>query len=186
MISTHYIPPQPAPPAVRAKWKGKRIAGVTVLSLWILGAIGLAAFALVGASDAVTQAAWAYYDVRIWSAPFAFANFSILGSVIGRGRTDLGLLLQVTINLLNIVLTLIFVGLGLGVTGDFHRSLAPPRRRCGRDAGSPSSRSHRGLPLSSFFPTRARFDRIGRRTHELFFASPPTRVLLTDGARLHE
>lgn len=91
------------------------VAGaILVLLKW---PIGLAAFALVGASDAVTQAAWAYYDVRIWSAPFAFANFSILGSVIGRGRTDLGLLLQVTINLLNIVLTLIFVGLGLGVTG---------------------------------------------------------------------
>ncbi|WP_019402565.1 MATE family efflux transporter [Chelatococcus sp. GW1] len=80
--------------------------------------VGLAIFALVGASSAVTDAAWAYYDLRIWSAPFAFANYAILGSVIGRGRTDLGLVLQVSINVVNIALTLVLVaGLGLGVRG---------------------------------------------------------------------
>ena len=41
----------------------------------------------------------AYYDIRIWSAPFTLVNYAVLGAVIGRGRTDLGLVLQVLISL---------------------------------------------------------------------------------------
>jgi MATE family multidrug resistance protein len=42
----------------------------------------------------------------------------ILGSTLGRGRTDLGLLLQVAINVANIVLTMALVlGLGFGIAG---------------------------------------------------------------------
>ena len=80
--------------------------------------IGLAAFRLAGASEAVTEALRAYFFIRIWSAPFTLANYAVLGSVLGRGRTDIGLLLQVAINLVNIALTLAFVlGLGWGVPG---------------------------------------------------------------------
>ncbi|NIX78169.1 MATE family efflux transporter [Microvirga terricola] len=67
--------------------------------------IALIAFPLVGASEAVTDALSTYFFLRIWSAPFALANYVILGSTLGRGRTDLGLLLQVAINLANIALT---------------------------------------------------------------------------------
>jgi MATE family multidrug resistance protein len=80
--------------------------------------IGTAAFRLAGASEAVTIALSSYFTVRIWSAPFTLANYAILGSTLGRGRTDLGLMLQVAINLVNIALTAALVmGLGFGVTG---------------------------------------------------------------------
>jgi MATE family multidrug resistance protein len=80
--------------------------------------IARVAFPLVGASEAVTAALATYFGIRIWAAPFTLMNYVILGSTLGRGRTDLGLLLQVGINLVNIVLTLAFVmGLDLGVAG---------------------------------------------------------------------
>lgn len=80
--------------------------------------IATLAFPLVGASEAVTGALSTYFGLRIWAAPFTLMNYVILGSTLGRGRTDLGLLLQVGINLVNIALTLAFVmGLDLGVAG---------------------------------------------------------------------
>ncbi len=80
--------------------------------------IAWVAFAALDASPAVTAAARTYYDIRIWSAPFALLNYVVLGAVIGRGRTDLGLALQVLINLVNIAFNVAFVTLfGLGVRG---------------------------------------------------------------------
>ena len=73
---------------------------------------------MAGASQAVTEALSTYFFIRIWAAPFTLANYVILGSTLGRGRTDLGLLLQVAINVANIVLTMALVlGFGLGVAG---------------------------------------------------------------------
>lgn len=72
----------------------------------------------IGASPEVTNAGRAYFDIRIWSAPFVFANYVVLGTVTGRARTDLALALQVFINLFNILLNIGFVyGLALGVRG---------------------------------------------------------------------
>src|SRR5918997_292492 len=80
--------------------------------------IGLVAFRLAGASEAATEALKVYFFIRIWSAPFTLANYAVLGSVLGRGRMDVGLLLQVAINLVNIALTLVLVlGWHLGVAG---------------------------------------------------------------------
>lgn len=76
------------------------------------------AFRLMEASPAVSDAARAYVSVRIWSAPFALANYAILGSLIGRARTGLGLGLQVVINLTKIGFTLVAVPLlHLGLPG---------------------------------------------------------------------
>ena len=66
----------------------------------------------------MTEAARGYFDIRIWSAPFALLNYVVLGAVIGRGRTDVGLVLQVVINLTNIALNVgLVMGFGLGVRG---------------------------------------------------------------------
>jgi multidrug resistance protein, MATE family len=73
-----------------------------ILMQWPIGTI---AFSLVGASTSVTEALSTYFFLRIWSAPFTLANYVILGSTLGRCRTDLGLILQVAINLANIALT---------------------------------------------------------------------------------
>ncbi|MBL0405709.1 MATE family efflux transporter [Microvirga aerilata] len=95
------------------------VAGLTGLLLillqWPIAAI---AFSMAGASQAVTDALSTYFFIRIWAAPFTLANYVILGSTLGRGRTDLGLFLQVAINVANIVLTMMLVlGFGLGITG---------------------------------------------------------------------
>lgn len=108
-------------------WQEMR--AVLMRSLVLAGAIGLAmiamqtviaaiAFGALGASPEVTEAARIYYDIRIWSAPFAFATYAILGALIGRGRTDIGLSLQIAINLGNIALNVLLVyGMGLGIYG---------------------------------------------------------------------
>ena len=73
---------------------------------------------LAGASEAVNDALFTYFAIRIWAAPCTLANYAILGSTLGRGRTDLGLALQVAINLANILLTIVLVAVfALGVTG---------------------------------------------------------------------
>jgi multidrug resistance protein, MATE family len=82
------------------------VAGFTGLLLILLQwPIAAVAFPMAGASPAVTDALSTYFFIRIWAAPFTLANYVILGSTLGRGRTDLGLLLQVAINIANIVLT---------------------------------------------------------------------------------
>ncbi|MCJ2071824.1 MATE family efflux transporter [Methylobacterium sp. J-030] len=82
------------------------------------GPIGWIALAISGAGEAVRAGLATYFHIRILSAPFVLANYGVLGSVLGRGRTDLGLLLQVAINLVNIGLTLVLVlGFGLGLAG---------------------------------------------------------------------
>jgi MATE family multidrug resistance protein len=76
------------------------------------------ALALLGASPEVQRLAGDYFDVRIWAAPASLANYALLGWFIGLGRTDVGLVLQLVLNLTNLVLNLTFVlGLGWGVRG---------------------------------------------------------------------
>ena len=70
------------------------------------------AFTSVGASADVERLARGYFNVRIWSAPAALANYALLGWYIGLARTDRGLILQLLLNLTNIVLDTLFV-LGL-------------------------------------------------------------------------
>ena len=98
-------------------------------SLMLAGGIGLALVVLqapihflalhfVRSSAAVKGYAGAYFDVRIWSAPAAFANYTILGWLLGTGRTGLALGLQVALNGINIILAIFFVLiLGWGIPG---------------------------------------------------------------------
>ena len=90
--------------------------GATLIALQLpLGAI---AYELMGASPAVTAAAKAYFAIRIWSAPFAFANFAILGWLVGLGRATSALVLQIAINLVNVAVTaLLVLTLDFGVAG---------------------------------------------------------------------
>ena len=91
-------------------------AGLALVALqWPIAEI---AFRLAGASDAVTDALSTYFRIRIWAAPFTLANYVFLGSTLGRGRTDLGLVLQVVINAGNIVFSIVLVtGFGWGIAG---------------------------------------------------------------------
>jgi MATE family multidrug resistance protein len=91
-------------------------AGVGLILLqWPIREI---AFRLLGASPEVERLARGYFDVRIWAAPATLANYALLGWFIGLGRTDIGLALQLILNLTNMVLDVTFVwGLGWDVRG---------------------------------------------------------------------
>ena len=76
------------------------------------------AFAAIHASGRVEGLARGYFDVRIWAAPATLANYALLGWFIGLGRTDIGLILQLVLNLTNMALDVLFVlGWGWGVRG---------------------------------------------------------------------
>jgi multidrug resistance protein, MATE family len=90
--------------------------GLTVIVLQV--PIAWIGFGLLKASEPVTQAARSYYDIRIWSAPFALANYALLGAFIGRGKPGIALGLEILINLSNMALNVAFVyGLSMGVRG---------------------------------------------------------------------
>lgn len=73
---------------------------------------------LIGGSAAVQAATRDYWHVRALATPFALANYVILGWLIGLGRAGLGLALQIALNGVNIVLSLVLVlQFGLGVEG---------------------------------------------------------------------
>ena len=92
------------------------IAGIFLIaSQWPLREL---AFGLLSGSDQVEGLARDYFEIRIWAAPATFANYALLGWFIGLGRTDIGLVLQLLLNLSNIVLDALFVlGFGWDVRG---------------------------------------------------------------------
>lgn len=76
------------------------------------------AFWLLDGSAQVESLARGYFEVRIWAAPATLANYALLGWFIGLGRTDIGLVLQLTLNVTNMLLDAVFVlGLGWDVRG---------------------------------------------------------------------
>ena len=105
------------------------IRAVLLRALLLAAAIGLVIVALrlplahliftaMGGSEAVTAAATSYFHVRLWSAPLSLGNYVILGWLVGQARTGIALALQVGINLLNMILTLVLVLVaGHGIEG---------------------------------------------------------------------
>ncbi len=95
------------------------VAGAAGLAIVVLqGAIAAAAFTLMGASAEVGTAARTYFDIRIWSAPAALANYALVGWFIGLGRAGMAFRLQLLLNLTNIGLDALFVlGFGWGIAG---------------------------------------------------------------------
>ena len=99
-----------------------RALGLAVL----VGAVLVAAKALLvpvaidllGGGAEVRQAGIAYAAARLWSAPFALANYVILGFLLGSERATLALAVQGLINLVNIGCAFLLVrSLGLGIAG---------------------------------------------------------------------
>jgi len=92
------------------------LLGLAVTTLqWPLGEF---AFALLDASDDVEHLARSYYEIRIWGAPAALLNYAMVGWFIGIRDAKSALVMQVTMNGVNIILDLWFViGLDLGVVG---------------------------------------------------------------------
>jgi MATE family, multidrug efflux pump len=89
--------------------------GLLVLLQWPLGT---AALALADASEAVETGTAVYFDIRVWSAPAALANYALAGWLIGLQRTRTALAIQLFLNGLNAILDVLFVlGWGWGVAG---------------------------------------------------------------------
>jgi MATE family multidrug resistance protein len=84
--------------------------GLALIALQV--PLGSAVYRLMGASPEVTRAAEAYFYVRIWSAPFALANYVLLGWFVGLARASTALALQAAINAIDaavlVVLVLVF------------------------------------------------------------------------------
>ncbi len=72
----------------------------------------------IGGSAAVKAATADYWHVRVLATPFALTNYVVLGWLIGLGRAGYGLFLQIVLNGLNIVLSVVLVhNFQLGVPG---------------------------------------------------------------------
>jgi MATE family multidrug resistance protein len=97
------------------EWRAILVRGLIVAVLIGFGLIALqiplAAFLLgaMGGSEGVTRAAKTYFMIRIWSAPLVFANYVVLGWLIGQARAKLALTTQITINVTNAVATALLV-----------------------------------------------------------------------------
>ncbi|MFC5862949.1 MATE family efflux transporter [Acidicapsa dinghuensis] len=100
--------------------------GRALLTALLIGAIILIlqrplisfALTLLGASSEVRHNALIYCTIRIWSAPAALANYTILGYLLGRQHARTALILQATINVVNVAVALALVlHLHWGVAG---------------------------------------------------------------------
>jgi multidrug resistance protein, MATE family len=95
-------------------WRALAIALVLGVALVLLGPLIVSGGRWFIAGEPAVQDAMALYiAIRILSAPFALANYAILGYVLGRGEAGLGLILQFVLNLTNIALS-ILLGLVMG------------------------------------------------------------------------
>jgi len=83
------------------------LIGAALIALQLPLSAGL--FDLMGGSEGVTRAAKTYFMIRIWSSPFAFGNYVVLGWLVGQARANPALLLQIIINLINMVATILLV-----------------------------------------------------------------------------
>lgn len=94
---------------------GAAIGLVIVVLQW---PIFEAASWIVGPSENVRPLTAEYFDIRIWAAPAALANYALLGWFFGVQNTRAALITQVYMNGINVVLDIWFVlGLGWGVAG---------------------------------------------------------------------
>ena len=93
------------------------VIGVLLLALqWPIAEVGF--WLMHSQTELVNQTARAYYDIRIWSAPFVLANYVVMGVLIARQRSGAVLITQLALNLSNIGLNILLgLELGWGVHG---------------------------------------------------------------------
>ena len=98
----------------------KEVRAVLARALIMSAAIGLVLLALqrplaalifdlMGGSDAVRSVARLYFFIRMWSTPFALANYALLGWFVGQAKVRTALAIQIAVNLINITATVMLV-----------------------------------------------------------------------------
>lgn len=91
---------------------------IAILLLLMQKGIANAGLFFAGANKAIALNVEAYFYTRIWGAPAALVNMVLVGWLIGQQKTKFVLLLQVAINVVNIIASLLFVFVfDLGVEG---------------------------------------------------------------------
>lgn len=80
--------------------------------------------AMIGAAADVNYLTRRYYDILIWGAPLTFFNYVALGWLMGQARVRASVFQQVSMNVLNMLLSICFVfGLHLQIEGVAYASL---------------------------------------------------------------
>lgn len=100
-------------------WRSMALSvGFGLLILALSPLIISGGLAMMGAEGRVATAAATYIAIRILAAPLTLSNFTLLGFVLGRGLGSVGLGLQILLNGINIVMS-ILLGLtfGWGIAG---------------------------------------------------------------------
>lgn len=76
------------------------------------------AMLMISPEAPVQQQIWRYFSVLVFGAPFVLCNYVILGWLMGRALIKASMTVQISGNVLNIFLDLLFVhGLGMNVDG---------------------------------------------------------------------
>ncbi|MFX1671953.1 MATE family efflux transporter [Paraburkholderia sp. A2WS-5] len=92
--------------------------GIGALILLIRAPLIRDVLELIGGSAEVQRNARLYCHARIGSAPFALANYVVLGYLLGTQRVRIALVSQVLINVVNVIAVLAYVyGFGWGIAG---------------------------------------------------------------------
>jgi multidrug resistance protein, MATE family len=84
-------------------WMVAALTGAALIALQI--PLSASLMGAMGGSEGVTRAAKIYFSIRIWSAPLVFANYVVLGWLVGQARAKLALVVQIAINLINVAAT---------------------------------------------------------------------------------
>ena len=93
-------------------------AGIGLALILLQVPLASVVYRMMGASQEVTRVAETYFTIRIWSAPFALANYVLLGWFVGLARANVALALQVIINVIDAVaIALLVLVFDLGVAG---------------------------------------------------------------------
>ncbi len=96
--------------------------GTAVLSAMVIWAIQLVyletAFLVVDCTPQVESLAREYFFIRIWAAPATLSLFAFKGWFIGMQNTISPMVVDITVNVLNLILSVIFgIGLKMGIPG---------------------------------------------------------------------
>src|SRR3989339_1491070 len=96
--------------------------GTAVLAAMFIWAIQLvyleSAFLIIDCTPQVESLAREYFFIRIWAAPATLSLFAFKGWFIGMQNTISPMVVDVTVNVLNLILSVIFgIGLKMGIPG---------------------------------------------------------------------
>lgn len=105
--------------AVRVLVQAVGTALVAAMVIWAIQYIYLeAAFLIVDCSAETEQLARKYFYIRIWAAPATLSLFAFKGWFIGMQNTISPMIVDVTVNIMNLLLSILFaIGFGMGISG---------------------------------------------------------------------